>query len=875
MTDISSALTSSANRAAKRPAPSLQRVAFKTSRLAEFCGEKELVAQTGHDVEDWPLVILKELVDNALDAAEEAQTAPVISIEVSTERGEIIIADNGPGIPAETVEGVLDYASRVSSREAYVSPTRGAQGNALKTIVAMPFALDGARGVTVIEARGLAHRIVFEMDPVRREPMVLREISSSPVQTGTRTTVHWPVKACSKLERAKGRFVQMAGAFGAFNPHLTLSCHWNGALFVDMSVTTPDWRKWRACDPTSAHWYDADRFTRYIAAHIARDQDHGQDRTVREFITELRGLARSGKQKVVLAAAEASGVSLASFFTRGVDSVTRLLAACKGQTEPVDPKHLGVIGSYHLLRYCVAVGAAAESFKYRKRLGMTSGGLPYVIEAAFAYCPDADTCRIITTGVNFSVGIRNPFRLGAFEDVSSLLADRMAGFDEPVVFMLHYTCPRVDYTDRGKSTLSLPWEVSREIRDLVEAVTKEWYKQRQAELRYATAEANRKQKLLKEQRHPERKEPAQATGVLAERITTAANEVGVSIDALCVLTPGNDPYTAWRRRREAEWFARLFDRFVAKDATKHLRGFFYLLISSPDRIAAPGGKPLVNDYKHWLALQSASKAARWLGLVPFERIIDERNAPPEIFVPGVTPISSGVGPGTGCEIPPTVEAALPSLYLAGFRGRQTHRIIFYGEKSSLSTVLRPLAEQIGAEMILVTGESSDSHIAGMAKRASEDGRAAVVFYFSDFDPSGHQMPISVARKLQALRHLYYPVSTSSSIRSRSRSIRSIHWGFPARRSKRPKDGPIAGARRMGMTRPKSTLWSNSIPRRCATRSLPPLRPSMTLSSQGACQRLRWSGEGGRMRRCRRTRVTTLARSGSRRHGKGRVPLRTR
>ena len=35
---------------------------------------------------------------------------------------------------------------RVSSREAYVSPTRGAQGNALKTIVAMPFVLDGERG---------------------------------------------------------------------------------------------------------------------------------------------------------------------------------------------------------------------------------------------------------------------------------------------------------------------------------------------------------------------------------------------------------------------------------------------------------------------------------------------------------------------------------------------------------------------------------------------------------------------------------------------------------------------------------------------------------------------------------------------------------
>jgi hypothetical protein len=35
-------------------------------------------------------------------------------------------------------------------------------------------------------------------------------------------------------------------------------------------------------------------------------------------------------------------------------------------------------------------------------------------------------------------------------------------------------------------------------------------------------------------------------------------------------------------------------------------------------------------------------------------------------------------------------------------------------------VLKPIAEEIGAEMILVTGESSDSHIAAMAKRASEE-----------------------------------------------------------------------------------------------------------------------------------------------------------
>src|SRR6516165_9541230 len=107
MTDISPVLTSTANRAAKRPAPSLQRVAFKTSRLAEFCGEKELVAQTGQNKDVWPLVILKELADNAIDEAEEAGIAPEIRIEVSTEPCEITITDNGRGIPAETVETML------------------------------------------------------------------------------------------------------------------------------------------------------------------------------------------------------------------------------------------------------------------------------------------------------------------------------------------------------------------------------------------------------------------------------------------------------------------------------------------------------------------------------------------------------------------------------------------------------------------------------------------------------------------------------------------------------------------------------------------------------------------------------------------------
>ena len=61
----------------------LERATFRTSRLLDFCSEKELIAQTGHRPEAWPLVVLQELVDNALDACEEARTAPEISSQYS------------------------------------------------------------------------------------------------------------------------------------------------------------------------------------------------------------------------------------------------------------------------------------------------------------------------------------------------------------------------------------------------------------------------------------------------------------------------------------------------------------------------------------------------------------------------------------------------------------------------------------------------------------------------------------------------------------------------------------------------------------------------------------------------------------------------
>jgi DNA topoisomerase VI subunit B len=429
----------------------LNRSVFTTSRLLEFCSQKELVLQTGHPVEQWPLVILKELVDNSIDAAEETGIAPAIGITVT--EGTITVDDNGPGIPPETVKSLLDFTSRTSSREAYASPTRGAQGNALKTLVAMPFALDGTEGETVIEACGIRHHIRFAVDAIRQVPKVEhQEEPAAKVKNGTSFTVNWPVSASSLLDRAGEQFLQIAEDYTWINPHLSLRVNWAGER-REFKATNPTWPKWKPSDPTSAYWYSPQRLERLAAAYVAHDEDHSRTRTVRDFISEFRGLTGSAKQKAVLDATGTSRVALADLFKDDAKvQFAKLLAAIKEATRPVKPADLGVIGRDHLAARFEAAGADLRTFNYKRILRDDA-----VTEVAFGYCPTGRSVRHIITGINWSVGILNPFRqLGPYgESLDAYLQDARVGRHEPIAIVVHLASPCIAYTDRGKSSVAL------------------------------------------------------------------------------------------------------------------------------------------------------------------------------------------------------------------------------------------------------------------------------------------------------------------------------------------------------------------------------------------------------------------------------------
>ena len=253
--------------------------------------------------------------------------------------------------------------------------------------------------------------------------------------------------------------------------------------------------------------------------------------------------------------------------------------------------------------------------------------------------------------------------------------------------------------------------------------------------------------------------PPRATGALRAVINASKRSSGVNLSALTVLSPQNDPYRQDTKahHRDAQWFADQLQRFVPDKKTIHLRGLHYL-ISFSGSVLKSDGLPYENNDADWAWLEQVAKTARWLQYVPFERIIDARNSEPMLFAGGrwhygdsALSLRAYTGP---LDTPELKLAEPPFIMVRGGRcHEQPHQIVFVGEKSSLAEVLEPVARQVNGSILLPTGEASDTMIHAMAKRAAADGRPLVVLYFCDFDPAGWQMPVSIARKLQALRDL--------------------------------------------------------------------------------------------------------------------------
>jgi hypothetical protein len=236
-----------------------------------------------------------------------------------------------------------------------------------------------------------------------------------------------------------------------------------------------------------------------------------------------------------------------------------------------------------------------------------------------------------------------------------------------------------------------------------------------------------------------------------------AKSIGRPVKNLLALAPINDPFYAGvgARRRDAEWFAAIWADHGA--AGFHLRRLHYRLISSTALIRKPDGSAYQNTDDDWAGLVTASLAARYLDLVPFDCIGDRRNDEPMIFAENLDADPDQeieVSCEVSCEVPVVGEPdipdmpTLPWLSLNADAPVQSYIVEVWIEKSTQNDWLVPLCRRRGVNLVVGLGEQSETRSRELALRSAKYGAPVRIIYLSDFDPGGRSMPKAVARKVE-------------------------------------------------------------------------------------------------------------------------------
>jgi hypothetical protein len=254
-----------------------------------------------------------------------------------------------------------------------------------------------------------------------------------------------------------------------------------------------------------------------------------------------------------------------------------------------------------------------------------------------------------------------------------------------------------------------------------------------------------------------------------------------SVRDLVPLSPQNDPvYLQPANIEKAEWFAELWREEGRPEF--HARGFFYELLGQG--YERPNGKPVENSAGAWTAVQKGAKWARVLGLIPAEKVTDEKNPDPDVTVTPetTTPLDEQRSRSwrrlwpdapVGYDAPKipsgfnwrlaeleheTAEEVLDHVAerLANelFRGveyraalQQPYYIEVWAEKGGL--LPEDLLREYNATIRPAGGgEVSLSMCSDAVRRAARREQNLVIIHVTDYDPKGADMPKSAARKVE-------------------------------------------------------------------------------------------------------------------------------
>ena len=265
-------------------------------------------------------------------------------------------------------------------------------------------------------------------------------------------------------------------------------------------------------------------------------------------------------------------------------------------------------------------------------------------------------------------------------------------------------------------------------------------------------------------------------------LAAEAKRHGVETDDLLLLSSNNAPDEMGgdTDHKQGRWFKELWEYATASrtDPTIHIRGVHYATVMRDEEIESATPCHTWTIYQNtdtcFSYLKGASKAARILGYVPMNAIVDEKNTQRELRRYGEhtrdpdPQVIESPAVVQAPEIPRVEERArlrfetpedvinhvaaeaaqqlADQLVLSRERLRPYH-IELWSEKTLPSDVIQ--TAQLAGVNATVQGEGDLSYTVAndFVERVNDAGKPAIVLYLSDFDPAGVNMPNAMASKI--------------------------------------------------------------------------------------------------------------------------------
>ena len=405
------------------------------------------------------ITTIKEAVDNALDACEEAQVLPDIFISIKKTGNDIfriIVEDNGPGIvPAQVpfVFGKLLYGSRFHQ----IRQTRGQQGIGISAAVLYAQLTSGLPTVVISRTghKESAHRFEIQIKIETNEPDIIAEgpfewdrIHGTRVQIEFRSTM-----------AAKKKLIEYLRYTSVVNPHARFRVELDDEAFTFERVSQEVIACPVAIQP-HPHGIEFGQLKRMAAA---------SNEKLLEFL--VNGFSRVGKKSAQDMCDQAGLKATLKVNGLSTEQLKALLAAMQAVAVPAPPSSqcLSPIGE-ELIRRGLDKEFQMDFVAARTRPSSVFSGHSFMVEAAIGYggkLPAEGNAIIL----RFANRVPLMYQQGACAITECISRVNWKSYNisqqglptGPILILVHVASTNVPFTSESKDAIASIPEIEKEI----------------------------------------------------------------------------------------------------------------------------------------------------------------------------------------------------------------------------------------------------------------------------------------------------------------------------------------------------------------------------------------------------------------------------